>query len=209
VNVRLIIVRAEIILGCCAAALEDLNRIDHYLISDANRSYWRPDRKILRARLLRLTGCASDAMAELQAEALDDLAAPDRVRVLDELVLAKEAAGDLSGALASFRRYHELTLQARDQSAEQRGQVLNARLELERAQHKAEIERTKSWRGRRTWTRSPGCPTGAVWTQRWRTGLARSGRSLPACWPTSTTSSGSTTGTRIWSETKCCGGWVR
>ena len=144
VNVRLIIVRAEIILGCCAAALEELNRIDHYLISDANRSYWRPDRKILRARLLRLTGCASDAMAELQAEALDDLAAPDRVRVLDELVLAKEAAGDLSGALASFRRFHELTLQARDQSAEQRGQVLNARLELERAQHKAEIERLRA-----------------------------------------------------------------
>ena len=144
VNVRLIIVRAEIILGCCAAALEELNRIDHYLTSDANRSYWRPDRKILRARLLRLTGCASDAMAELQAEALDDLAAPDRVRVLDELIATQEAAADLSGALASFRRYHELTLQARDQSAEQRGQVLHARLELERAQHKAEIERLRA-----------------------------------------------------------------
>ncbi|MFO0204571.1 MAG: GGDEF domain-containing protein, partial [Betaproteobacteria bacterium] len=49
-----------------------------------------------------------------------------------------------AGALASFRRYHELTLQARDQSAEQRGQVLNARLELERAQHKAEIERLRA-----------------------------------------------------------------
>jgi diguanylate cyclase (GGDEF)-like protein len=144
ISSHLSLVRVSIVLGDFAAAIAQLDQIDPHLTSDAHRSRFRPDRSTLRARLLRLSGRASDAMAELQAEALDDLAAPDRVRVLDELVLAQEAAGDLSGALASFRRYHELTLQARDQAAEQRGQVLNARLELERAQHKAEIERLRA-----------------------------------------------------------------
>jgi diguanylate cyclase (GGDEF)-like protein len=102
------------------------------------------ERSTLRARLLRLTGRASEAIAELQAAPQDELPAFDRLQILEELVAAQEAAADLAGALASFRRYHELTLQARDQSAEQRSQVLNARLELERAQHKAEIERLRA-----------------------------------------------------------------
>ncbi|MFN7433922.1 MAG: diguanylate cyclase [Betaproteobacteria bacterium] len=143
-NARLTIVRARIVLGEFAAAREELDELAPYLTSQAH-GYWSiADQKVLRPRLLRLTGRAAEAVAELQAVSLGDLAAPDRVRVLDELVLAKEAAGDLAGALTSFRRYHELTLQARDQSAEQRGQVLNARLELERAQHKAEIERLRA-----------------------------------------------------------------
>jgi diguanylate cyclase (GGDEF)-like protein len=141
---RLTLVRAHIVLGDCAAAIEELNQIDHHLTSDARRSRFRAERSTLRARLLRLTGRTSEAIAELQAEPLDDLTPFDRTGILEELVAAQEAAGDLSGALASFRRYHELTLQARDQSAEQRGQVLHARLELERAQHKAEIERLRA-----------------------------------------------------------------
>ncbi|MFN7547831.1 MAG: diguanylate cyclase [Pseudomonadota bacterium] len=144
INLRLMIVRADIILGDCAAALRELDRIDHFLVSDAHRSYWRTDRMILRARLLRLTGHASESVAGLQAVPLDDLTAVDQVSVLEELISTQESAGDLAGALASFRRYHELTLQARDQTAEQRGQVLNARLELERAQHQAEIERLRA-----------------------------------------------------------------
>ncbi|MFN9572732.1 MAG: hypothetical protein ACK58P_06755, partial [Betaproteobacteria bacterium] len=129
-NARVTIVRALTILGDCVTALEELNLIDQDLIGEAHRSFFRVDRRTLQARLLRLTGHAVEAIAELQAAPLGDLPAPDRIRVLDELVAAQEAAGDLAGALASFRRYHELTLQARDQSAEQRGQVLNARLEL-------------------------------------------------------------------------------
>ncbi|MFO0208776.1 MAG: hypothetical protein ACK54L_21965, partial [Betaproteobacteria bacterium] len=138
------LVRAHIVLGDCAAAIEELNQIDHHLTSDARRSRFRAERSTLRARLLRLTGRTSEAITELQTELQDDLVAFARVEVIEELIAAQEAAGDLAGALASFRRYHELTLQARDQSAEQRGQVLNARLELERAQHKAEIERLRA-----------------------------------------------------------------
>ncbi|MFN9572399.1 MAG: hypothetical protein ACK58P_05030, partial [Betaproteobacteria bacterium] len=141
---RLTLVRAHIVLGDCAAAIEELNQIDHHLTSDARRSRFRAERSTLRARLLRLTGRTSEAITELQTELQDDLVAFARVEVIEELIAAQEAAGDLAGALASFRRYHELTLQARDQSAEQRGQVLNARLELERAQHKAEIERLRA-----------------------------------------------------------------
>ncbi|MCA3223789.1 MAG: hypothetical protein ING41_15585, partial [Burkholderiales bacterium] len=144
ISAHVTIVRALTILGDCSAALEALNRIDHHLTSDTHRPFFRADRSTLRARLLRLTGRTSEAIAELQAEPLDDLTPFDRTGILEELVVAQEAAGDLSGALASFRRYHELTLQARDQSAEQRGQVLHARLELERAQHKAEIERLRA-----------------------------------------------------------------
>jgi diguanylate cyclase (GGDEF)-like protein len=144
ISAHVTIVRVLTILGDCSAALEALNRIDHHLTSDTHRPFFRADRSTLRARLLRLTGRTSEAIAELQAEPLDDLSHADRVSVLEELTAAQEAAGDLSGALASFRRYHELTLQARDQSAEQRGQVLHARLELERAQHKAEIERLRA-----------------------------------------------------------------
>ncbi|MFN8961213.1 MAG: hypothetical protein ACK5YV_06590, partial [Betaproteobacteria bacterium] len=143
INARLSVVKAHIVLGDCAAAIEELNQIDPLLTSDAHGSYFRADRSTLRARLLRLTGRMSEAIAELQAEPLDDLTPFDRTGILEELIATQEAAGDLAGALASFRRYHELTLQARDQSAEQRGQVLNARLELERAQHKAEIERLR------------------------------------------------------------------
>ncbi|MFO0205793.1 MAG: hypothetical protein ACK54L_06525, partial [Betaproteobacteria bacterium] len=124
------LVRAHIVLGDCAAAIEELSQIDPHLTSDAHGAFFRANRSTLRARLLRLTGRASEAIAELQAEPLDELIAFKRLDVLQVLVAAQEAAGDLAGALASFRRYHELTLQARDQSAEQRGQVLNARLEL-------------------------------------------------------------------------------
>lgn len=143
-NARTIMVRARILLGDYAGAIEELDRIDHDLTGEAHGSFFRCDRRILRARLLRLTGRTVDAMAELQAEPLDDLPASDRVRVLEELVSAQEAAGDFAGALESFRQFHELTLRARDQATEQRGQVLNARLELERAQHKAEIERLRA-----------------------------------------------------------------
>ncbi|MFN9571460.1 MAG: hypothetical protein ACK58P_00160, partial [Betaproteobacteria bacterium] len=130
ISAHVTLVRAQTLLGDCAAALEGLSRIDHYLTDNALRSRLGAERSTLRARLLRLTGRASEAIAELQAEPLDELIAFKRLDVLQELVAAQEAAGDLAGALASFRRYHELTLQARDQSAEQRGQVLNARLEL-------------------------------------------------------------------------------
>jgi diguanylate cyclase (GGDEF)-like protein len=141
-NAQLVVVTADTILGNWATALDELNQIAPHL--DAHGSLFRAKRCSLRARLLRLTGRAAEATAELQAEPVDDLSAPDHIQILEELIAAQEAAGDLSGALASFRRYHELTLQARDQSAEQRGQVLNARLELERAQHKAEIERLRA-----------------------------------------------------------------
>ncbi|MFN9677860.1 MAG: hypothetical protein ACK58C_09695, partial [Betaproteobacteria bacterium] len=133
INARLSVVKAHIVLGDFAAAIAQLNQIDPHLTSDAHGSRYLTERSTLRSRLLRLTGRASEAIGELQAVALDDLSRYDRASVLEELVVAQEAAGDLAGALASFRRYHELTLQARDQSAEQRGQVLNARLELERA----------------------------------------------------------------------------
>jgi len=143
-NARLTIVQAHAILGECAEALEELERYKQQLPALGQGSGPGADYLIVRARLLRLTGRTTEAIAELQSVSLEALPQFDRVGILDELVSSHEALGDFAGALTSFRRYHELTLQARDQSAEQRGQVLNARLELERAQHKAEIERLRA-----------------------------------------------------------------
>ncbi len=103
---RLTLVRAHIVLGDCAAAIEELSQIDPHLTSDAHGAFFRVDRSTLRARLLRLSGRASEAIAELQTVPLDDLSHADRVSVLEELIATQEAAGDLAGALTSFRRYH-------------------------------------------------------------------------------------------------------
>ncbi|MFN9679269.1 MAG: tetratricopeptide repeat protein, partial [Betaproteobacteria bacterium] len=100
INARLSVVKAHIVLGDCAAAIEELNQIDPHLTSDAHGSYFRADRSTLRARLLRLTGRMSEAIAELQAEPLDDLTPFDRTGILEELIATQEAAGDLAGALA-------------------------------------------------------------------------------------------------------------
>ena len=126
-NARSTIVRARIVLGEFAAAREELDDLDPYLTSEAHGYWSSPAQRVLRPRLLRLTGRAAEAVAELQAVSLGDLTPLVCARVLNELIAAQEAAGDLSGALTSFRRYHELTLQARDQSAEQRGQQLSSK----------------------------------------------------------------------------------
>jgi hypothetical protein len=146
INSRLSLIRALIVLGDFTAAIKQLNQIDTHLTSDACRSRFRASRSTLRASLLRLTGRAAEAADALQVELLDELPAIDRLQILEELVCAQEATGRWGDALKSFRRFHELTLHVRNQAAEQRGQVLNARLELERAQHKAEIERLRAER---------------------------------------------------------------
>ncbi len=92
------IVSALTILGDCTAALEKLNRIDHYLTSEAHHSFFRAERSTLRARLLRLTGRPAEAVAELQAVPLDDLAHSDRVGLLEELALRRHSFPHLNSA---------------------------------------------------------------------------------------------------------------
>lgn len=148
IGARLNLARAETLLGDFGAALEALRVVEGMLADSTWRPYYEPHYKALLARVLRLTGRPEEAVAELRAtlrESESGRHAPaDRALLLEELVSAQEDAGDPAGALQTFREFHELTLTVRDQAAEQRGQALNARMEVERAQHTAELERLRA-----------------------------------------------------------------
>ena len=137
-------VRALAIDRDLATALEELDLVDACLNSEAHRAAFSTDRKVLRARLLWLSGRTGDAMVALHSQSQGELPDHDRLRVLQELVSVHEAAGQSAGALRHLQSLHELTLKVRDHAAEQRAQVLQAQVELERAQHKAEVERLRA-----------------------------------------------------------------
>jgi len=98
-------------------------------------------------RVLRVTGVGGEAVARLrEAEriAVENDRPVHRARVLNELSLAQEAAGDVAGSLKTFRLYHQLSEQLRDRAAERQAEALNGRLALERAEHAAEVERLRA-----------------------------------------------------------------
>jgi diguanylate cyclase (GGDEF)-like protein len=70
----------------------------------------------------------------------------ERLTVLRDLERAQEAVGDLAGALRTFRELHRATLELRDQDAERRAHVVQARMDVERARHSAEVERLRAVR---------------------------------------------------------------
>ena len=145
---RINLARARTVLGEFSQALDELQRVERLLDDGIDRPYFSIEVCTLRARALRMDGRAADAVAELKSKlstVADAAHAPgDRTLLLKELVAAYEAAGDPAAALQTFRDYHEWTLRVRDQAAELRGQMLNARLDVERARHKAEVERLRA-----------------------------------------------------------------
>jgi diguanylate cyclase (GGDEF)-like protein len=145
---RINLARALTVLGEFTHALDELQHVEDLLADGVDRPYFGIEICTLRARALRMHGRAREAVQELTAKlaAVANVAhAPgDRTLLLKELVAAQEASGNLAAALQSFREYHEWTLRVRDQAAELRGQVLNARLDVERARHRAEVERVRA-----------------------------------------------------------------
>lgn len=145
---RINLARAQTVLGEFDAALKELQRVEDLLADGVERPYFGIEVCTLRARALRLDNQPGAATAVLKAHlsALADTAhgPGDRTLLLKELIASQEADRDLAGALQSFREYHDWTLRVRDRTAELRGQVLNAQLDVERARHKAEVERLRA-----------------------------------------------------------------
>jgi len=147
---RLALAGAQTLLGEHAEATEHLRLLKNELAGSSLRAFLQAHVTALEARVSSATGQSTEAIARIQ----DELARTpptgqsmfDRLTLLRELADVREAAGDLGGALRTFREFHDLALQARDQAAEQRGQVFNARLQVERALHDAEIERLRAER---------------------------------------------------------------
>ena len=150
IGARLTLAGAETQLSDHAEAAEQLRILDAELGSSSMRTYLQAHITALDARLMSATGRSAEAIATLQAElARTPSSSPsmlDRLTLLRELADVREAAGDLGGALQTFREVHDLALQTRDQAAAQRGQVFSARLQVERALHDAEIERLRAKR---------------------------------------------------------------
>jgi diguanylate cyclase (GGDEF)-like protein len=120
------------------------------LLGDGQWPFREPLYQLTLARLLRLRGQPEAAIDELRS-ALSrceqaELPPVERLPILDELIVTQEAVGDLAGALRTFREFHDLTLHVRDQKAGQRAQVLNAGMQVERAEHAAQVERLRAER---------------------------------------------------------------
>jgi diguanylate cyclase (GGDEF)-like protein len=147
---RLTLAGAQTLLGDHAGAAEQLRMLDADLGGSSLRAYLQAHIAAVNARVLSATGRSAEAIVHLEGELArtppTGQSLFDRLTLLRELADVREAAGDLGGALRTFRELHDLALQARDQAAEQRGQVFNARLQVERALHDAEMERLRAQR---------------------------------------------------------------
>lgn len=107
----------------------------------------RTDLLIGQGRLLCATGAADQAVPRLEQAARlarDNSLPVNHLRALKQLSLAHERCGDLVAALSTFRAFHELDEQLRDEDAQRQARALNSRLAVERAEHAAQVERLRS-----------------------------------------------------------------
>jgi diguanylate cyclase (GGDEF)-like protein len=103
--------------------------------------------RLATGHLLRRKGRYQDAVQELRAGVADieNVDANEyRAMLSHELVLALEAHGDLAGALAAMRRYHREQVEERDRTTERRVHWLKARLDVERAEVAAALQRQRA-----------------------------------------------------------------
>ncbi|WP_449385464.1 GGDEF domain-containing protein [Cellulomonas soli] len=101
----------------------------------------------IRAGWLMRSGRYADATREATAGLVlcDELRRPaERAGLLQVLVDAEEAQGNLAGALDALHELHDLTVRTGDAMAERRAALLGARMELDRAERVAESERRRS-----------------------------------------------------------------
>lgn len=103
--------------------------------------------RLVKGRCLMHGADTAAAIRELEAavaQAQQFRHGPQLRSALRLLADAQAAAGEPGAALATFRRYHQITLAQRDRVAEQRAEALAARLQLERSRHEAEIARLRT-----------------------------------------------------------------
>jgi diguanylate cyclase len=146
IDARLAYAGAATLLGRSAEAFSQLETARD-LLSRFSSVVLQIEWHLALGRVLRVTGAVGEAVAQLrEAEriAVDNDRPVHRARVLSELSLAQEAGADLAGSLKTFRLYHQLSEQLRDRAAERRAQALNSRLEVERAEHAAQVERLRA-----------------------------------------------------------------
>jgi diguanylate cyclase (GGDEF)-like protein len=103
--------------------------------------------RLATGHLLRRKGRYQEAVQELRAGVADieNVDANEyRAMLSHELVLALEAHGDLAGALTAMRRYHREQVEERDRTTERRVHWLKARLDVERAEVAATLQRQRA-----------------------------------------------------------------
>ncbi|GAA3813321.1 GGDEF domain-containing protein [Cellulomonas soli] len=101
----------------------------------------------IRAGWLVRSGRYAEAAKEATAGLVlcDELRRPaERAGLLQVLVDADEARGELAAALDALHELHELTVRTGDAMAQRRAVLLGSRMELERAERVAEAERRRS-----------------------------------------------------------------
>ncbi|KGM09819.1 diguanylate cyclase [Cellulomonas bogoriensis] len=119
------------------------------LLTQGETTHFRLRLTATRGRWHRHRGDLTSAIREIERGLRDSSArarAYARATLLDELVRIHEERGAYKDALAAHRELLLATLEQRDDAAERRARVLNARLDVERAQVAAEAERLRSER---------------------------------------------------------------
>jgi len=148
VGARLILAEAELALGLPADARGHVEDARVLLVRYADPQL-QTNYLVTLAGLLRAEGRPHEAITVLR-EALarcEEKDHPrDRQKVLADLERSQEAVGDLAGALQTLRELHRSMMRTRDVEAERRAHVVQARMDVERARHAAEVERLRATR---------------------------------------------------------------
>ena len=127
----------------CGAALDATESMLDRFPSERSRLTLRG----LRARWFLATGAGAEAVTEAEAGVAmcHEMRRPaELLGVLGTLVAAREACGDVAGALEALHELHELSVDLNEAVAERRAVLLGSRLDLERAEREAEAQRRRA-----------------------------------------------------------------
>lgn len=145
-DARIALAGAATLLGRHAEAMAQFEEAGRQL-SASPSVVLQTDLLIGLGRLSCATAAPDQAVLQLEqaAQLARDNSLPvSQMRALKELSSAHELGGDLAAALRTFRAYHELAEQLRDDDAQRQARAVSSRLAVERAEHAAEVERLRS-----------------------------------------------------------------
>ncbi len=145
-DARIALASAATLLGRYAEALAQFEEARRQL-SKSPSAVLQTDLLIGLGRLHCATGAPDQAVLQLEqaAQLARDYALPvNHMRALKGLSAAQELGGDLAAALRTFRAYHDLAEQLRDDDAQRQARAVSSRLAVERAEHAAQVERLRS-----------------------------------------------------------------